>query len=200
MSIALSMLLNYLIFENAFKLEVSWGLPHNCMLICVFCGSSQVLTRETVLPNYFLKARAYAMRKVKTWNESWKFLVLGRSGRRERMMSLVLGRRRRRRRVFPVVLDGEDRGRELMAKGRIPKREDSVEGEAAGDGVMENLEDSEVIEGVGVEAEVEDVVGVVVKENEVEDVVVERVVVDKKADVEVVEIVYVDNVELNMDQ
>ena len=122
------------------------------------------------------------------------------------------------RRVFPLVLDGEDGGRKLLEMGRIHKREDSEEGEAAGDGVMEDLEDSEVMERVGVEAleeaeivraaEVEDVVEVVVEENEVEGVVVEvvvdRVVVDKKADGEVMEIVYVDNVievkEVDIDQ
>ena len=145
------------------------------------------------------------MRKVKNWKETWKFLVLRRSGRRERMLSVVLGRRRRMRRVFPLVLDGEDGGRELLEMGRIHKREDSEEGEAAGDGVMEDLEDSEVMERVGVEAlEEAEVVRASEVEDVVEGVVEERVVVDKKAYDEVVEIVYVDNVivvrEVDMDQ
>ena len=50
-----------------------------------------------------------------------------------------------------MVLDGEDRGRELVEMARIPEREDSVQGEAAGDGDMEDLEDSEVMERVGVD-------------------------------------------------
>ena len=114
------------------------------------------------------------------------------------MFSLVLGRERRRRRVIPLELEGDAGGRELVEMGRIPKREENVQGEASLDGVMEDLEDSEVVERVCIEAEmvrtveVEDVVEVVVERANVEDVEEEGV---DRVEVEYVEEVMVERVE-----